>query len=93
MSMYQPVVVYCSLHTIIQTLFVSNNHIITRIIHFLNSNFLLCVIFLYGKKFVNIIWFCVPCALFSGQNSDAIYLAALTLGVKVILFLSEGAEV
>ena len=77
------VVVYWIFHIMRQTLIVRNNHIIIIIIHFLSSNFFLCVIFLYRNKFVNIICFCVPHDFFSGQKSDAIYLVVLTLGVVV----------
>ena len=37
----EPVVGYCSLHTLNQTLFFSNNHIISRIVHFFHNNFFL----------------------------------------------------
>ena len=42
---------------------------------------------------VKILWFCILHSLFAGQNSDAIYLVVLTLGVMVVMFSSEGAEV
>ena len=76
-----------------QTLFVRKKHIIIRIIHFCTETFFLCVISFCGKKFVKILWFCVPRALFSGQKSYAIYLVVLTLGVGVVMFSYEGAEV
>ena len=77
----------------IQTLFVRNKHIIIIIMKFLHINFFLCVIFFCGKKSVNILWFCVPRALFAGQKSDAIYLVVLKLGVRVVMFSSIGDEI
>ena len=57
------------------------------------QHFCLYVIFLFGKKCVKILWLCVPRALFSGQNPDAISLVSLALGVRVVLFSSEGDEI
>ena len=56
----------------------------------------LCSIFFCGEEFVEILWFYVPCVLFSGQISYAIYLVVLTLGVSVMLFssgLSKSSEI
>ena len=47
------------------------------------------IILLCGKKFVNILWLCIPRTLFSGQKSDAISIVVLTLGVRVVLFSYE----
>ena len=44
-------------------------------------------------KFVKIFWLCVPHTLFSGQKSDETAMVVLTLGVRVLLFSCEGAEV
>ena len=51
------------------------------------------VIFFCGNKFVRILWICVPRILFSGQKSDAIHIVVLKLGVRVVLFSSEGDKV
>ena len=61
--------------------------------HFLHNKFvLLCYIPLWGM-FVKILWLCVAHTLFSGQKLDEIYLVSLALGVRVVLFSSEGDEV
>ena len=82
-----------SFQIMIQTLFVRNKHIIIRIIHFLNRNFFIVCNLLLWVFFVNLIWFCVPCALFAGQKSYVFYLVVLTLVVRVVLLSSEGSEV
>ena len=86
-------VAYWAFHIMIQKLFVSNKHIIIRIIKFLHIIFLFNIILFCGKKSVKFLWFCVPHAIFVGQTSDAIYLVFLTLGVRVVLFSSEGYDV
>ena len=50
------------------------------------------VILLYGTKYSKILWLCFPCIFFSGQKLDAISIVVLILGVRVVMFYSEGAE-
>ena len=55
--------------------------------------FLLCNIILLVEKKFKFLGFCVPCALFEGQNLDIFYLVVLKLGVRDVMFSSEGADV
>ena len=68
-------------------------HIISRIMYFFQKTLLFYVIFFCGNKLSNLLWLCVPRTFFLGQRSDTISLAVLTLGVRVVMFSSEGAEV
>ena len=81
-----------SLHIMNQKLFFGDKHVISRIMYFFTTTLLLYVILLCGKKFVNILWLCVPRTLFSGQKSDAISIVVLTLGVRVVPFPSKVDE-
>ena len=59
---------YWLLHSMDQTLFVSNKHITSRIMHFLCNNFfLVCNIIMWEENF-NILWLCFPRNLSSGKT-------------------------
>ena len=68
-----------------QPIFFSNKNITIIISEFLNRNFVLVC------NLLMILWLCVPHALFAGQNSDAIYFVVMKMGVRVVMFSSEGA--
>ena len=61
--------------------------------HFFHNNFFPVYNILLWEKIVKLLCLCVPCILFSGQKSYEIYLVVLTLGVRIMLFSYEGAEV
>ena len=84
---------YWSLRIMNQKLLFRYKNVISIKMYLFQKPMFLYVILLCGKKFVNILWLCVPRTLFSGQNSDAISAVVLTLGVNVVLFSFEGADI
>ena len=76
-----------------QTIFVRNKHIISRMMYFFHNKFyVLCDILLW-EEFFKILWLCFPRTFSSGQNSDAVSIIFLIMGVRGVMFYSEGAEV
>ena len=76
-----------------QTSFVSNKHIIRRIMHFLYNNFVLVSNILRCEENFQYPLALRPTYLISGQKPYAISLVSLELGVRVVLFSSGGDEV
>ena len=60
--------------------------------HLFHKKHFLYVIMFCGKKFDKLLCIYVPCALFSGQKPDAIFIVVLVLGVSIMLFSYEGDE-
>ena len=77
----------------IQTLFVRDKDILSIIEPLSHINFSLYLILSCGKKFVELLWICVPRAFFLGWSSDEIFLEVLTLGIRFVMFSSVGDEV
>ena len=77
---------YWVLHILSQTSFVSNKHIIRRIMHFLYNNFVLVSNILRCEENFQYPLALLTTHLISGQNPDVVSLVSLALGVGVVLF-------
>ena len=89
----ETVVEYWVLQIITYTIFVRNKGIIIRIIYFLLYKFIPVCNILMWEEICQVSLVLRPAWLIFRSKSDGVYLVVLTLGVRVVLLLSEESEV